>query len=215
MRDHLDWKGEEGLSDQVGVPAVGERVEEAGQHRLDDLALPALHRARGEGLLHQRAVQMVVGFVHLGEGATHHEAGGLRVDRVRVDLVVAQQFLHRVERHHRVGRRVADEQRFHLLHAEAVPLHPHEHRRFLSHLAVHRVWVAHLVGPGRALELGEGVVPLVTRRVVGNVVGNLVHAGESDACPRWRSTRSRPPTDRGRNLTARGRRVLSPVTYGR
>ena len=74
--------------DEVGAAAVDERVDVLVDDAADDLALPRLHRLAAERLLHEPAVGVVLGLVHLEDRVAHdlaHDVGvALRRERLAV-----------------------------------------------------------------------------------------------------------------------------------
>ena len=62
-----------------------------------ELALPRLHRLAAERLLHEPAVGVVLGLVHLEDGVAHDLAHDVGVARRRERLAVLEHLLHGVE----------------------------------------------------------------------------------------------------------------------
>ncbi len=77
-RDHDDGERERQLAHEVGATAVDERVDVLVDDVAHDVALPRLHRLATERLLHETAVGVVLGLVHLEDGVAHHRAHRLR-----------------------------------------------------------------------------------------------------------------------------------------
>ena len=77
--------------------AVDERVDVLVDDAAHELALPRLHRLAAERLLHEPAVGVVLGLVHLEDRVAHHLAHHVGVARRRERLAVLQHLLHGVE----------------------------------------------------------------------------------------------------------------------
>ena len=95
--DHVDREREGQLTDELGAAPVDERVDLLVDDRRDSFGLPTLHRLAAERLLHEAAVDVVLGRVHLQDGVAHDLAHRLLVTLRRERLAVAKHLLHAVE----------------------------------------------------------------------------------------------------------------------
>ena len=83
--------------DEVGAAAVDERVDVLVDDVDDELAFPGVHRLAAERLLHEAAVRVVLGLVHLEDRVAHHRAHHVGVPARRERVAVAEHRLHGVE----------------------------------------------------------------------------------------------------------------------
>ncbi len=98
-RDHDDGEAEGDFANEVGllVGAVDERVDVLVDDVAHELAFPRVHRLAAERLLHEAAVEMVLGLVHLEDRVAEDLAHDVGVALRRERLAVLQHLLHGVE----------------------------------------------------------------------------------------------------------------------
>jgi hypothetical protein len=94
--DHVHRERQRALAHELGLAAVDERVDALVDDRTDHFGFPAFHRLTAERLLHEPAVGVVLGLVHLEDGVAHDRAHDVGVSGRRERLAVAQDGLHGV-----------------------------------------------------------------------------------------------------------------------
>ena len=99
FRDHPGRELQREVADQIGLACVDELVDQPVDDRPDDLGFPPQQRARLERRRHEIAVFPVGLALHRQDGRSDEQTDGGVVD-VRVEhLAVAEDTVHRVERH--------------------------------------------------------------------------------------------------------------------
>ncbi len=106
--DHVDRERQRELAHELCLAAVDECFDALVDDRSDGFFFPAFHRLAAERLLHEPAVGVVLGLVHLEDGVAHHRAHDVGVAGRRERLAVAQNRLHGVvaERGEDLGSRL-------------------------------------------------------------------------------------------------------------